>query len=1783
MSANSRPDTPPRGGRGSGSGSMPGEMASGWGVVGAKLSVNVEEREKGPSLMAKAKDKRVAGAWNKAKGAGGPRWLGSISNEGEGAGNAVVSNLTAENRTVLSEDGSYITYKTYKMGQKQLYDVTTGRSLCLFPLESKFRKMMIKFFLLGKYFDDVVLCFILANCILLAVNNPAEWSEYLFIGVFTFEGVAKIIAHGFDRYIRDPWNLLDFVVVVLGYLSLIPQLGNYSAIRALRVFRAFKTINAVPGLQIIVRALTECIKDMLDPMLLIVFCLIFFGIFGLQLYMGKLQQTCVCLPTNYTEIFDANMSSYYTNAPELQITAYKHCGTTGGARACPVDASSYCDSLVMLPSLAVDFDNLTTFADEWVGMDVTAQCVTIDNAGYTNYNNFGFAVLVTLQLFTLDAWEVVYNGILQSTGWVSVLYFALVVFIGGFFVLNLVLAVVTSAFDETKDDVEEEEAEAEAQHLKKTGKNRKKKRVAIEPHVSPGNKQLQRFVESKYFVNFITILIVANTVVMACWYPRMSEEQDLIVSVLNYAFGAFFALEMTLKMIAYGPKDYFFYHPIEHIDPEARSSANWNRFDFLIVVASITEIGLHYGLEGVNSRGLSVLRVFRAVRLVKLVENWQTMQKLVETIGHAMEHISYLVLILVIVIYTFAALGMQTFRGDYFTALNVTTYAESVHLKTTDPALYHSVVPRWNFIDFSHSFMMVFRVLCGEWIEPLFLSWQFSNKTLSFVFFIIALIVGNFIILNLFVALLLGAFDDVEEEDEKEQRVMAAALKLWSSAKPTLAPESETAANDNRKKGTWASTKAVRETVKVKISPEHADKLLTNALLDNTPLCCCMSSLETKIAPFRRKVMQLATSSIFEGIVLIAILSSTIMLAFDDFPNRDNVQLHKALDTGNMVFAVLFTLEMLIKVFGFGWSGYFKNGWNLLDFMLVVVGIVGLALTASSGSVASATDSVRTLRSLRALRPLRAIRRWESMKVVVDALLSSIPAIFNVIIFTFLVFLIFAIFGVQFFGGKFGRCEVMATHTVYNYSLIDEAAKYHNFTTHKEACNSTYIDGFDEGEILWINPSVNFDSTVQAFVALFQLATFEGWMTVLYAGQDATGIDMQPNVENQYYSSIFFVIFIFMGSFFTLNLFIGVIIDNFQDRKRMLENLGKNGGLFLTPSQRRYLNIVRKALAKTPHKMVMDPLGSPIRHFCFRMANSRAFEFVIGACILINSVFFTTSYYGQSETMDIVQWVANTIFVGVFVLEAVIKMVGFGPKGYFQEPWNCFDFAIVVSSTVGLIADMSTGSSVADWADTSGSGSTASMLRLFRIVRLFRFLRFLKYAKNLRRLLLTLFISLPSLLNIFTLFFLMITIYSLVGMSLFKDVVHNGDLNDFVNFETFGSSILLLFRLATAAGMDGLMASCSVEIGCDPDFYGEGQSNCGQPGAAKGYFVSLVIVVFMIVINTYVAIILENMDDLAKEEAQPDSIPPEAVSDFYGLWATYDPHATHFMTYSQLVPFMNDLPTPLGYRGREDNFTLQDLKELRIPLYAGDAKEGTAPERRGSIKNKIKRRLSTSFGSKGASNKVGQSAIEVVVTTDSVFLWRDQLAKDKYGNADDGTTLTKVKHSSNSSGGGGNRKGKVAPLTTAPSGELEAKAHCVSVLTILIEAAVKIEGDNSISPEQISTLTNNAAAAGYKHFRDTTKPITNTFHYDPKEDDDDLSVIELEDATLEAGSPKATDFVGTPSTSPTKNTSALVARPHAHSPAAMVFARGAKEDMDASSAHISLATKEDSAKSVVLA
>ena len=84
----------------------------------------------------------------------------------------------------------------------------------------------------------------------------------------------------------------------------------------------------------------------------------------------------------------------------------------------------------------------------------------------------------------------------------------------------------------------------------------------------------------------------------------------------------------------------------------------------------------------------------------------------------------------------------------------------------------------------------------------------------------------------------------------------------------------------------------------------------------------------------------------------------------------------------------------------------------------------------------------------------------------------------------------------------------------------------------------------------WINAKITFDHVGHAYLALFQVATFEGWMEVMADAVDAREVDQQPDWEASLYNYFYFIIFIVCGSFFTLNLFIGVIIDNFNALKK---------------------------------------------------------------------------------------------------------------------------------------------------------------------------------------------------------------------------------------------------------------------------------------------------------------------------------------------------------------------------------------------------------------------------------------------------------------------------------------------------------------------------------------------------------------------------------------------------------------------------------------------------------
>ncbi|KAG8559777.1 hypothetical protein GDO81_017454 [Engystomops pustulosus] len=160
----------------------------------------------------------------------------------------------------------------YYANQKTFIVLNKGKAICRFSATSALyiltpfnpiRKAAIKI-LVHSLFNMFIMCTILTNCVFMTMSDPQDWTknvEYIFTGIYTLESLIKILARGFclDKFtfLRDPWNWLDFSVILLAYVTALVPLGNVSALRTFRVLRALKTISVIPGLKTIVGALSS--------------------------------------------------------------------------------------------------------------------------------------------------------------------------------------------------------------------------------------------------------------------------------------------------------------------------------------------------------------------------------------------------------------------------------------------------------------------------------------------------------------------------------------------------------------------------------------------------------------------------------------------------------------------------------------------------------------------------------------------------------------------------------------------------------------------------------------------------------------------------------------------------------------------------------------------------------------------------------------------------------------------------------------------------------------------------------------------------------------------------------------------------------------------------------------------------------------------------------------------------------------------------------------------------------------------------------------------------------------------------------------------------------------------------------------------------------------------------------------------------------------------------------------------------------------------------------------
>ncbi|XP_056626587.1 voltage-dependent T-type calcium channel subunit alpha-1G isoform X1 [Triplophysa dalaica] len=592
---------------------------------------------------------------------------------------------------------------------------------------------------------------------------------------------------------------------------------------------------------------------------------------------------------------------------------------------------------------------------------------------------------------------------------------------------------------------------------------------------------------------------------------------------------------------------------------------------------------------------------------------------------------------------------------------------------------------------------------------------------------------------------------------------------------------------------------------------------------------------------FRVTCNKIISHKLFDHVVLVIIFLNCITIAMER-PRIDPSSAERIfLTLSNYIFTAIFVTEMTVKVVALGWclgkKTYLKSSWNILDGMLVMISVIDILVSLISNSGTKILGMLRVLRLLRTLRPLRVISRAPGLKLVVETLMSSLKPIGNIVVICCAFFIIFGILGVQLFKGKFFVCQ---------------GEDIRNITNKSDCFQANYK---------WVRHKYNFDNLGQALMSLFVLASKDGWVDIMYDGLDAVGVDQQPVMNHNPWMLLYFISFLLIVAFFVLNMFVGVVVENFHKCRRHQEaeeaKLREEKRLKRMEKKRRSKE---KELAEAQSKPYYSDY-SPTRLFIHKMCTSHYLDLFITIVIGLNVITMSMEHYQQAKVLDEALKICNYIFTIIFVLESVFKLVAFGFRRFFKDRWNQLDLAIVLLSIMGITLE--------EIEVNASLPINPTIIRIMRVLRIARVLKLLKMAVGMRALLDTVIQALPQVGNLGLLFMLLFFIFAALGVELFGDLICDElhpceGLGRYATFRNFGMAFLLLFRVSTGDNWNGIMKDtlrdCSQDTGI-----------CYNTVVSPIYFVSFVLTAQFVLVNVVIAVLMKHLEESnkeAKEEAE---------------------------------------------------------------------------------------------------------------------------------------------------------------------------------------------------------------------------------------------------------------------------------------------------------------------------
>eukprot|EP01051_Picozoa_sp_SAG22_P016754 SAG22_NODE_2434_length_2576_cov_2.410008_1_plen_793_part_10 len=406
--------------------------------------------------------------------------------------------------------------------------------------------------------------------------------------------------------------------------------------------------------------------------------------------------------------------------------------------------------------------------------------------------------------------------------------------------------------------------------------------------------------------------------------------------------------------------------------------------------------------------------------------------------------------------------------------------------------------------------------------------------------------------------------------------------------------------------------------------------------------------------------------------------------------------LEEFLHGANIVLTVIFAVEMMVKLYGFGPKAYFKDLFNCFDAFVVTTSILELALSDGGGSV----GVLRTLRLVRIMRSFKMIKSGSALRVIIETAIASVGAVANFGVLLLLLMYIYTLLGMNLFGGK----------------LMDE-------------------DG--------VSPRGNFDSMVASFITVFQVATRENWYMHLYNAMNSdAGVGA---------SVIYFLSLLILTNYILLALFMGTLLEKFNRHFSEVAKMDVGIAAVIVHAKNKLVSLIRRKRAaegravpvarrETKSCYLFKESGC-IRTACVRIIEHTRFEQIIITSIVVSSILLAVEHPNDEAgtTKAIVLQVLDVLFTGIFTAECILKIIamGFvlGQTAYLKTWWNVLDMAVVIISLLNLLLPI---------VNPTGDSSKMKFFRVLRTVRALRPLQAVKRWPGLRLVLRSIGNSIPS-------------------------------------------------------------------------------------------------------------------------------------------------------------------------------------------------------------------------------------------------------------------------------------------------------------------------------------------------------------------------------------------------------------------------------------------------------